>query len=140
MGSAARPRRKAAPARKHVEASSDRHSEGVTQEAAPPPSEPVAEPSSNGKYSFTPISGGEPIVFPPLSSVDIDAKFLWQIYSLNELYQSFEWMNRAKVDRVTQERVMDLSPVERASFWKGWFESATSPVVDPKGSAPPGES
>lgn len=136
---AATPRRKAA--RKSAQASSDRHTSADTaQEAALPPSEQVAEPPKRDVYVYHPVRGGEPIEFPPLTSVDIDAKFLWKIYTLNELYQSFEWMNRANVPRDVQERVMDLSPVEREQFWKGWFQSATSPVVDPKGSAPPGES
>lgn len=135
----ATPRRKAA--RKSATASSERHnSTDTVQEAALPPSEQVAEPQRRDVYTYHPVRGGDPIEFPLLSAVDIDAKFLWQIYNLNELYQSFEWMNRAGVSRDVQERVMDLSPIERESFWKGWFQSATSPVVDPKGSAPPGES
>jgi len=139
MTQAATPRRKA---RKSVKDRSERPLNHQT-EAALPPSEQAAGPESKPvrpTYTFRPVSGGEPIVFPAISTVEIDAKFLWEIYNLNELYQSFEWMNRAGVDRSVQERVMDLSPVEREQFWKGWFQSATSPVVEPKGSAPPGES
>lgn len=124
----------------------------VPSEAAPAPPERVPElaelPDDQLKHPYgeqrvfiyRPLDGGDPIIFPRISELEITPKFLWSIYELNELYQSFEWMKKAGVPRDIQERVMDLPLKERETFWKNWFRSASGPVIDAGGSAPPGES
>lgn len=86
-------------------------------------------------YTFKPAKG-EPIVFPHISEVNADAHFFWKIYGLNEMFQAFEWMNRADVPRDVQERVMLLEDAEKSKFFAGWFSAVTAP----QGVAPPGES
>lgn len=99
-------------------------------------STPVDGPYGNKKtYTFTPKSGA-PIVFPHITEVDADAHFFWKIYSLNEMFQAFEWMNKAGVPRDVQERVMLLPDAEKSEFFSGWFSAVTTP----QGVAPPGES
>jgi len=87
-------------------------------------------------YTFTPADGGEPIVFPHITEVQADAYFFWKIYELNEMFQAFEWMNKAGVPRAVQERVMRLPDAEKSEFFSGWFGA----VIAPQGVAPPGES
>lgn len=87
-------------------------------------------------YTFQPADGGEPIVFPHISEVRPDAHFFWKIYNLNEMFQAFEWMNKAEVPRDVQERVMLLGDAEKATFFAGWFSAITTP----QGVSPPGES
>ena len=87
-------------------------------------------------YTYQPADGGKPIVFPHISEVDADAHFFWKIYSLNEMFQAFEWMNKAGVSRDVQERVMLLDDAEKQKFFGGWFSAVTTP----QGVAPPGES
>ena len=86
-------------------------------------------------YTFTP-SHGPPIVFPHISEVNADAHFFWKIYKLNEMFQAFEWMEKAQVPRHIQERVMLLDDEEKGRFFTGWFSAVTTP----QGVAPPGES
>ena len=86
-------------------------------------------------YTYKPKKG-EAIVFPHISEVNADAHFFWKIYTLNEMFQAFEWMNKAEVPREVQERVMLLDDAEKAQFFAGWFSAVTSP----QGVAPPGES
>lgn len=87
-------------------------------------------------YTFNPAGSGDPIVFPHISTVDADAHFFWKIYQMNEMFQAFEWMNKAGVPMFVQERVMLLPDEEKQRFFAGWF----SAVVTPQGVAPPGES
>ena len=90
-----------------------------------------------GKQTYTFKPAGDPeIVFPHISEVEADAHFFWKIYQLNEMFQAFEWMNKAGVSRDVQERVMLLNDAEKAAFFSGWFGA----VVTPQGVAPPGES
>jgi hypothetical protein len=92
-------------------------------------------------FVFRPNDGSPPIVFPRVGTLEVSAKFMWKIYDLNELFQSFEWMNLAGVPRDIQERVLDLPTTERSRFWGSWFNDVTTPL-DMKGDtlAPPGES
>lgn len=114
--------------------------------ATVPPPEPdpeVVHPYGKNKpiYVFKPSDGSAPIVFPRIQTVPVTTKFMWKIYNLAEVFQSFEWMNLAGVPRDIQERVVDLPVVERTKFWAGWFNDATGPLdlsSDPMG--PPGES
>lgn len=87
-------------------------------------------------YSYQPKDGSPLIEFPHISGVPVDPKFFWRIYPLNEMFQSFEWMNQANVPRDIQERVMDLPDGEKGNFFKGWFADINAP----QGVAPPGES
>jgi hypothetical protein len=92
-------------------------------------------------FVFHPADGSEPIVFPRVGTLQVTAKFMWKIYDLNELFQSFEWMNLAKVPRDIQERVIDLPQVDRARFWSSWFNDVTTPLDMSRDSmGPPGES
>jgi hypothetical protein len=108
---------------------------------------PAQEPQIEHPYGdvpvfvFHPNDGSAPIVFPRVGTLQVTAKFMWKIYDLNELFQSFEWMNLAKVPRAIQERVIDLPQVERARFWSSWFNDITVPLDLTRDSmGPPGES
>ena len=101
--------------------------------AAPKPAHPYG---SKQTYTFNPADGSDPIIFPSISEVDADAHFFWKIYQMNEMFQAFEWMNKAGVPLFIQERVMLLSDLEKQSFFAGWFAG----VVTPQGVTPPGES
>lgn len=92
-------------------------------------------------YVFNPADGSAPIVFPKIVTVPVSAKFMWKIYDLAELFQSFEWMKLAGVPRDIQERVIDLPVQERTRFWSGWFNDVTAPIDLSRDSmGPPGES
>lgn len=96
---------------------------------------PASRYGSKRTYTFSPKKG-DPIVFPHISEVNADAHFFWKIYKLNEMFQAFEWMERAEVPRDIQERVMLLNDEEKGQFFSGWFNAVTTP----QGVAPPGES
>lgn len=105
------------------------------------PTEPVAERPAHPygdkqTYTFNPAGGGDPIIFPHISEVNADAHFFWKIYQMNEMFQAFEWMNKAGVPLAVQERVMLLPDAEKQGFFAGWFSAVTTP----QGVAPPGES
>lgn len=91
-------------------------------------------------YVFKPSNGGAPIVFPKISTLPVTTKFMWSIYNLNEMFQSFEWMNLAKVPRDIQERVIDLPLPDRQRFWSAWFKDITGPMAAEDTMTPPGES
>lgn len=92
-------------------------------------------------YVYRPKDGSAPIVFPHISEVRPTQKFFWKIYRMNEMFQSFEWMNLAGVPMSIQERVMDLGErdvFEQAEFFRGWFAPISRPQQE--GLTPPGES
>lgn len=96
-----------------------------------------AHPYGNKQtYTFNPADGSGAIIFPHISEVDADAHFFWKIYQMNEMFQAFEWMNKAGVPLAVQERVMLLPDAEKQAFFAGWFSAVTTP----QGVAPPGES
>lgn len=101
--------------------------------------EPPAHPygADTPVYIFSPADGSAPIIFPKIGTLDVTAKFMWRIYNLNEMFQSFEWMNLANVPRPIQERVVDLPLADRTRFWAGWFQDITAPQSEQMG--PPGE-
>lgn len=78
-------------------------------------------------FTYQP-ENGEPIVFPSADVLweDVDgvkpAVFLWRIRKLNEPYQTFAFLDRAKVSDEMAERVLDLDPDERKTFFKNWFD------------------
>lgn len=84
-------------------------------------------------FSYQPEDGSDLILFPKSSALweDVDGvkavKFLWKIRKLNEAYQSFEFMDRAKVPDDIQERVLDLSDDERRKFFRAWFADINEP-------------
>lgn len=91
-------------------------------------------------YVYRPKDGSAPIVMPSIKAVRPTQKFFWKIYGLNEMFQSFEWLNLANVPKSIQERIMDLGErdvYEQAEFFRGWF----APISRPQGGlTPPGES
>lgn len=101
--------------------------------AAPKPTHPYG---SKQTYTFNPTDGSDSIIFPSISEVNADAHFFWKIYQMNEMFQAFEWMNKAGVPLAIQERVMLLSDADKQTFFSGWFAG----VVTPQGVTPPGES
>jgi len=155
-GTTSKPRKaKATAPRKRAASRTQAPKNGVTHEIgqssevpAPPeririqPEPQIKHPYGNRPiYVFTPNNGTDPIVFPKIHTVPVDAKFMWKIYDLAEIFQSFEWMNLAGVPRDIQERVVDLPTSERTRFWSGWFNDASSPLdLDSGGMEPPGES
>jgi hypothetical protein len=111
-------------------------------EAAPKPAEDVPPHPYGDKrvYVFRPDDGSAPIVFPYLTEVRPTYYFLWKLRKLNldQVQQSFEWMDLAEVPDPIQERVARLSDDEQARFFLGWFEPAVQPAQ--QGAGPPGES
>jgi hypothetical protein len=108
---------------------------------------PAPAPEVNHPYGDTPVfifqpaDGSDVIVFPRVGTLPVTAKFMWKIYDLNELFQSFEWMKLANVPRDIQERVIDLPMVDRSRFWTSWFNDVTSPLdLSRDTMGPPGES
>ena len=91
-------------------------------------------------YVFRPVSGAAPIVFPHLTTVRPSYHFLWRLRKLNmdQVQQSFEWMDMAEVPDDIQERVAKLPDEEQTRFFIGWFEPAVQPAK--QGAGPPGES
>ena len=91
-------------------------------------------------FTFHPSDGSEPIVFPKSEVLweTVDGvtafKFLWKIRKLNEAYQSYEFMDRAKVPDEIQERVVDLPDDERREFFASWFKDLSDP---PEAGLPP---
>lgn len=110
--------------------------------AAPvnPPDTPVHPYGDKRVYVFRPADGSAPIVFPYLTEVRPTYYFLWKLRKLNldQVQQSFEWMDLAEVPDSIQERVAKLPDDEQAQFFLGWFEPAVQPVETRTG--PPGES
>jgi hypothetical protein len=92
-------------------------------------------------YVFTPVAGtpagDEPIVFPLITTVRPTYHFLWKMRKSDQLNQSFEWMDLAKVPDPVQERVALLPDAEQARFFTGWFTPAVQPQTQV---GPPGES
>jgi len=84
-------------------------------------------------FSYQPADGSEPIVFPKSAALweEVDGKkaleFLWEVRKLNEAYQSFEFMDRAKVPDDIQRRVIRLPDDERRKFFDSWFSDLTDP-------------
>jgi hypothetical protein len=92
-------------------------------------------------FVFTPApgtpAGDEPIVFPLITTVRPTYHFLWKMRKSDQVNQSFEWMDLAKVPDPIQERVALLPDSEQARFFTGWFTPAVSPQTQV---GPPGES
>lgn len=94
----------------------------------------------NPTFTYRPEDGSDPIVFPKSSVLweEVDGvkaiKFLWKIRKLNNTYQTFEFMDRAKVPDEIQGRVLDLPDEERGKFFERWFEDLSEP---PEGGLPP---
>jgi len=91
-------------------------------------------------FTFRPADASEPIVFPKSSALweEVDGvkaiKFLWKVRKLNETYQTFEFMDRAKVPDEIQERVLDLPDDDRRRFFDQWFSDLSEP---PEAGLPP---
>jgi hypothetical protein len=94
-------------------------------------------------FSYQPKDGSEPIVFPKSSVLWEESdgvtpfKFLWKIRKMNQWYQSYEFMDRAKVPDEIQERVVDLSDAERRQFFDAWFSDLNEPPDDTTAGLPP---
>lgn len=78
----------------------------------------------------------EPIVFPHIATINADVEFFWEMDQMDPMHQSFRYMEKAKVPRNIQRRVVRLPDTEMARFIQGWFMG----VVTPQGVSPPGES
>jgi hypothetical protein len=110
-------------------------------ETPPEPEKPAVPEHPYGDvdiYTFTPTPGGTagdgPIVFPAIRSLRPTYHFLWKIRKLDQVQQSFEWMDFAKVPDEIQERVALLSDEDQGRFFTGWFTSAiNAPAVGPPG-------
>lgn len=82
-------------------------------------------------------AGDEPIIFPRITMVRPTYHFLWKMRKSDQVNQSFEWMDLAKVPDPIQERLALLPDSEQARFFTGWFTPAVSPQTQV---GPPGES
>lgn len=142
--------KKAAPRKaraRTTEAKQNGNGHATTSTIPPEEFVPAAPPKLVHPYGNVPVhvyqprDGSAPIVFPKVTTVPVTAKFMWKIYNLAEIFQSFEWMNLAGVPRDVQERVVDLPPLERQDFWAGWFADVTTPMdLSQENMSPPGES
>lgn len=96
--------------------------------------------TSQATFTFQPDEG-DPIVLPRADVLweTVDGKgateFLWEIRKMNETYQSFEFMDRAKVAEDVQRRIVRLSTEERRKLFRGWFDDLNKPPVE--GELPP---
>jgi hypothetical protein len=92
-------------------------------------------------FSYTPKDGGEPIVFPAADVLweDVDdvkpVVFLWRLRKMQEPYQTFAFMERAKVDDDMAERALQLDVEERQLMFREWFQAITTP--EPESDLPP---
>ena len=135
-------KKKAVPGVEDVYDAADAVTDSVNEPAPAAPKNDVP-PHPYGDvevYVYRPKDGSAPIVFPAINTVRPTQKFFWKIYQMNEMFQSFEWMNLAGVPKNIQERVLDLGETnvyEQAEFFRGWF----APISRPQGGmTPPGES
>jgi hypothetical protein len=91
-------------------------------------------------FTFTPAEG-DPIVMPPAAVLweTVDGKgateFLWEVRRMNETYQTFEFLDRAKVPMDVQRRIVQLSIEERRQLLKSWFDEVNRPPTT--GELPP---
>lgn len=91
-------------------------------------------------FTFQPAEG-DPIVIPKADVLweVVDGKsateFLWEIRRMNETYQLFEFMDRAKIPLDVQRRIVKLSVDERRDLLKDWFDDLSKPPT--QGELPP---
>jgi hypothetical protein len=113
----------------------------------PPPVNPPGTPAhpygeDTRVFVFTPTPGGRagdlPIVFPHITTIRPDYHFMWRLRKLDQIQQSFEWMDMAKVPDSIQERVTLLSDEDQGKFFTSWFTPAVQPATQEVGL--PGES
>jgi hypothetical protein len=83
-------------------------------------------------------AGDAPIVFPHITTIRPDYHFMWKLRKLDQIQQSFEWMDMAKVPDEIQERVTLLSDDDQGDFFMAWFTPAVQPATTKVGL--PGES
>lgn len=83
-------------------------------------------------------AGDAPIVFPHITSIRPDYHFMWKLRKLDQVQQSFEWMDMAKVPDNIQERVTLLDDDDQGDFFLQWFSPAVNPAKTEVGI--PGES
>lgn len=87
-------------------------------------------------FQYTPKDGGEPIVFPHADVLwdEVDGVkptvFLWRLRKMQEPYQTFAFLERAKVDDDQAERALNLDVEERQQMFREWFASITTPEPD----------
>jgi hypothetical protein len=84
-------------------------------------------------FTYQPKDGGELIIFPTADVLweEVDGvkpiKFLWRVRKLNEPYQTFAFLERAKVPDDIVERALDLPDEERQELFRRWFAEVTEP-------------
>jgi hypothetical protein len=104
------------------------------------PEHPYGE--STRVFVFTPRPGSRagdaPIVFPHITTIRPDYHFMWKLRKLDQIQQSFEWMDQAKVPDDIQERVTLLDDDDQGNFFMQWFTPAVTPAKAEVGL--PGES
>jgi hypothetical protein len=145
--------RKAAPAKAATRADGEATGEApaTVEVASPSPEDQIAAAETNGhsedktpeppdKAELNGYPRGTPlyiyqapdgeIVFPHVATVQVDPVFFYDIYSLPEMYQSFEWMNRAGVPHATGRRVMALPIGTRRELFGGWFQGMKERAPD----------
>lgn len=100
----------------------------------------LEESEEQPTFTFEPADG-EPIVIPKADVLweTVDGKsateFLWEIRRMNETYQSFEFMDRAKIPLDIQRRIVQLPLEERRKLLKAWFDDLNKPPT--QGELPP---
>lgn len=91
-------------------------------------------------FAFEPADG-DPIVIPESDVLweTVDGKsateFLWEIRRMNETYQLFEFLDRAKIPLDVQRRIVQLPLEERRKLLKAWFDDLSRPPTE--GELPP---
>jgi hypothetical protein len=102
----------------------------------PPVNPPDTPPHPYGEntlvFVFHPKPGSKagdaPIVFPHITTIRPDYHFMWKLRKLDQIQQSFEWMDMAKVPDEIQERVTLLSDGDQGDFFLAWFSPAVTPA------------
>ena len=107
-----------------------------------PPGTPEHPYGDARVFVFTPTEGSKagpaPIVFPHITTIRPDYHFMWKLRKLDQIQQSFEWMDMAGVPDDIQERVTLLTDADQGKFFTAWFTPAVQPATAEVGL--PGES
>jgi hypothetical protein len=86
-------------------------------------------------FTYTPKDGGDPIIFPPHSTIlgEVDGKtyleFLWEMDedSLSDADQIFAYLRRSHASQAMKRRVVRLPKDEVVVFFRNWVNDTGNP-------------
>lgn len=88
-------------------------------------------------YTYQPLDGSEPIVFPHISTCRPTPVFFYDNRNKSEMHQAFAWMDLAGVPDHIGRRLFVLPDHEQATLLREWFAGLN--LTAPPGVSPPGE-